>query len=167
MAARARVALFLITALLLGGCGYHIAGRGANMPGGVTEMRVPVFANETAKPDIEGPMTEAFVAEMVNTVRIKYSSDVVMNGVITAYDLKPVSFTGSDVNIEYRLTITLAVDIKRGEEVLWKDGHITDYEDFTVNTLDVAATEDAERAAMKKLGRDTARLVKERMLTGF
>ena len=167
MAARARAALLMIAALLLGGCGYHIAGRGANMPGGVTELRIPVFVNETVKPDIEGPMTEAFVAEMVNTVRIKYSSDVVMTGVITAYDLKPVSFTGSDVNLEYRLTITLAVDIKRGEEVLWKDGNITDYEDFTVNTLDVAATEDAERAAMRKLTRDTARLVKERMLTGF
>ena len=157
----------LIAALLLGGCGYHIAGRGARLPGGVTEMRVPVFSNETAKPDIEGPMTEAFVAEMVNTVRVSYRSDIVMTGVITGYDLKPVSFTGSDVNIEYRLTITLSVDIKRGEDVLWKDENITDYEDFPVNTLDVAATEDAERAAMKKLARDTARLVKERMLTGL
>ena len=162
-----RAAIVLIAALLLGGCGYHIAGRGARLPGGVTEMRVPVFSNETAKPDIEGPMTEAFVAEMVNTVRVSYRSDIVMTGVITGYDLKPVSFTGSDVNIEYRLTITLSVDIKRGEDVLWKDENITDYEDFPVNTLDVAATEDAERAAMKKLARDTARLVKERMLTGL
>ena len=162
-----RAAIVLIAALLLGGCGYHIAGRGARLPGGVTEMRVPVFSNETAKPDIEGPMTEAFVAEMVNTVRVSYRSDIVMTGVITGYDLKPVSFTGSDVNIEYRLTITISVDIKRGEDVLWKDENITDYEDFPVNTLDVAATEDAERAAMKKLARDTARLVKERMLTGL
>ena len=167
MAAFERAALVLIAALLFAGCGYHIAGRGAALPGGVTEMRVPVFSNETAKPDIEGPMTEAFVAEMVNTVRVSYRSEIVMTGVITGYDLKPVSFTGSDVNIEYRLTITLSVDIKRGEDVLWKDENITDYEDFPVNALDVAATEDAERAAMRKLARDTARLVKERMLTGL
>jgi len=167
MAALERAALLLAAAFLLAGCGYHIAGRGATLPGGVTELRIPVFANETEKPDIEGTMTDAFVAEMVNTVRIRYSSDVVMTGAITAYELAPVSFTGSDVNIEYRLTITLSVVIRRGEEVLWKDENITDYEDFPVNTSDVAATEDAERAALRKLARDTARIVKERMITGL
>lgn len=137
------------------------------MPGGVTELRIPVFVNETSKPDIEGPMTTAFVSEMVNTVRINYRSDAVMTGVIKEYKLLPVSYTGTDVNLEYRLTVTLSVKINRGEEVLWKDENIVDYEDFTADSSDVAATEDAERAALKKLSRDTARLVKERILTGF
>jgi len=165
--ARLKVAMLVIAALLMGGCGYHIDGRGATLPGGVTELRIPVFTNNTSKPDIEAPMTDAFVAEMVNPVSVNYSSDVVMAGVIKSYELTPVSYTGSAVNIEYRLTVKLSVEIKKGEEVLWKDENISDYEDFTANTLDVAATEDAERAALKKLARDTARLVKERMITGF
>src|SRR3990170_819746 len=71
-------------------------------------------------------------------------------------------------NIE-TLTISMSLriyDIQSGK-VVWQDRGVVDTEDFSVNTADVAATRDRETAALQKLSRDTARLVKERMLEGF
>ncbi|MDP2688609.1 MAG: LptE family protein [Deltaproteobacteria bacterium] len=157
----------LLAAFILGGCGYYIAGRGGRMPGGIERLAIPVFANETHKPDIEAAVTTAFVREMVNNVDVAPGADAVMTGVIKSYTLTPVSFTKSDVNIEYRLTVALSLRITRDGMELWREDNVVDYEDFTVNTSDVAATRDAERAALEKLAKDTARIVKERMVSAF
>ncbi|MBI5587608.1 MAG: hypothetical protein HY889_04490 [Deltaproteobacteria bacterium] len=156
--------------LLFGGCGYHVAGTGGTFPGGVTKLSIPVFANNTGKPDIESAISSAFVNEFVNTVSIvEKDAQAVMQGSIKAYTLTPISFAKSDVTQEYRLTVLLVVRIVRPEtlEVVWEDDNIVDYEDFSVNIGDVAATRDRESAALAKLSKDTARLVKERMLEGF
>ncbi len=161
-------ALFIM--LFLGGCGYHVAGKGGALPGGVTTLSIPVFANTTGKPDIEFTLSSAFVSEFVNTVNIvDKDAQAVMQGSIKSYTLTPISFAKNDITQEYRLTVTLAIRIVREEtlEVVWEDDNVVDYEDFSVNIGDVAATRDRETAALKKLSKDTARLVKERMLEGF
>jgi outer membrane lipopolysaccharide assembly protein LptE/RlpB len=154
---------------LVFGCGYHIAGKGGGMPGNITELAVPIFKNNTRKPDIETLVTSAFATEFLTTVKVVDTAGAVMQGVIKSYELNAVSFTRSDVNQEYRLRVAISVRIVMEEDgrVLWSDDNITDYEDFIVDTSDVTATEEAEIAALKKLARDTARLVKERMLDDF
>lgn len=151
------------------GCGYHISGKGGSMPGNITELAVPIFTNNTRKPDIEILVTSAFAAEFLTTVKVADTAGAVMQGVIKSYVLDAVSFTRSDVNQEYRLRVVISVRIVAREDgrVLWSDDNITDYEDFIVDTANVTATEEAEIEAFKKLARDTARLVKERMLENF
>ncbi len=165
-----RMALVLAVFLsLVSGCGYHIAGKGGGMPGNITELAVPIFKNNTRKPDIEILVTSAFAAEFLTTVKVAETAPAVMQGVIKSYELDAVSFTQSDVNQEYRLRVAISLKIIREEDgrVFWSDDNITDYEDFVVNTADVTATREAEITALKKLARDTARLVKERMLEDF
>lgn len=139
------------------------------MPGGVESLAIPMFENRTAKPDIESDLTSAFVSEFVTTVPVEGSAGHAMYGVIKSYDLKPVSYTESDINQEYRLTVVLALTIvnKSSGKIIWREEHVTDYEDFTVNINDVSETTEREKAALRKLARDTARLVKERMIEGF
>jgi outer membrane lipopolysaccharide assembly protein LptE/RlpB len=155
--------------LALSGCGYHIAGKGGRMPGGVVSLAIPIFVNGTSKPGIEGPMTSAFVRELLTTVEVREGGEAALDGVIRSYTLTPVSFTKSDVAQEYRLTVVVSLKVtRRGDPApLWEDGNISDYEDFTVDPSDVMATNDAEEEAFAKISRDTARLVKERMLEGF
>jgi len=188
MTARARYFLLAALAVVLAGCGYHVAGKGGEMPGGVTEVSIPVFENRTAKPDIEGVITGAFVNEFNTTVNVTGSAPAVLTGVVKEYNLNAVSYTKSDVNQEYRLTVVLDLvltvparedgeedveyvevdeDGREVREVLWKDHHVTDYEDFVVNPSDINATRDAEQTALEKIAEDTARLVKERMLGDF
>ncbi len=169
-AIRGLLAAVLILAALLTGCGYHVAGKGGEFPGGVKTLSIPVFANNTGKPDIEFTISSAFVTEFVNTVRIvDKDPEAVMRGSVKSYTLTPISFAKNDITQEYRLTVTLVIKIVRVDtgEVVWDDDNIVDYEDFSVNVGDVAATRDRETAALKKLSKDTARLVKERMLEGF
>ncbi|MEK6791689.1 MAG: LPS assembly lipoprotein LptE [Deltaproteobacteria bacterium] len=162
-----RVCGIVLCMALLAGCGYHVAGKGGQMPGGATAVSIPVFVNETSKPNIESVVTGAFVDTFVNTVSITGSAAVVMKGVIKSYVLTPVSYTRSDVNQEYRLTIVMAITLSRGAETLWSAENITNYKDFAVNQADVTATKEAEDKALAKIALDTARLVKENMLSGF
>lgn len=161
-------ALFLLVAAL-SGCGYHISGKTGRMPGKIENLTIPIFENRTAKPDIESALTVAFVEEFVTTVSVHRGAAHVMHGVITSYELTPVSFTKSDISQEYRLTVVmdLSIENKTSGKVIWKEEKVTDYEDFTVNISDVTETTESEAAALKKLARDTARLVKERMLERF
>jgi hypothetical protein len=146
-----------------------MAGKSSRLPGGIENLAIPVFENRTAKPDIESDLTSAFVTEFVTTVKVDGKAGHAMNGVIKSYELKPVSFTKSDINQEYRLTVELSLAIvdKASGQTIWREEKVTDYEDFTVNINNVTETTESEKAALRKLARDTARLVKERMLEGF
>jgi len=151
------------------GCGYHIAGKGGRMPGEIREVAIPVFVNMTNKPDIESIISSAFAKEFVTTVDVRDAAGPELRGAILSYGLSPVSYTKNDVVQEYRLSVTLSLSLveKGGGKVLWEDRNVRDYEDFIVSTTDVTATEEAEIAAFRKLSKDVARLVKERMLENF
>ncbi|MBI3752649.1 MAG: LptE family protein [Deltaproteobacteria bacterium] len=164
--------VFCLLFIVLYGCGYHIAGKGGSMPGSVTTISIPFFKNQVQKPDVETIITTALVDEFVKSGIVKVveeDAEAVLSGAITGYDLTPVSFNKTDVIQEYRLTIKLEISLVRKSDgkILWEDKNITDYEDFKVNTNDVNATKTAELDAMKKMAKDTARLIKERMLEDF
>lgn len=165
----AQLVFIIFIFIMISGCGYHIAGKGGEMPGGVKELTIPVFVNATSKPDIEATLTAAFVSEFVNTVEVVDDADSLMQGTIVSYTLTPISYSKDDVNQEYRLTVVIALVVRDKEtgKIHWAEGDITDYEDYTVNIADVNATKEMEAAALRKLSKDTARLVKERMLEGF
>ncbi|MEE9614525.1 MAG: LptE family protein [Thermodesulfobacteriota bacterium] len=152
------------------GCsGYRMAS--TTMPGEVTSVYVPFFKNSTQRPGVETVLTNAVIDEFTTTVDIvdKGRAEAVLEGTVMFYELKPVSYSTRDVVREYRLTITLAMKLVRASdgEVLWEDDEITDYGDYVVDIEDVTATKDAEWDALRKMARDTARLVKERMLERF
>ena len=157
----------IIFLLAFVGCGYHIAGKGGKMPGDLASLNIPVFANAAQKTNIEAIVTNAFVEEMVTTVKVGSDGEGTLQGVIRSYSLSAVSYSKSDVNQEYRLTVVLAVSILKNGAIIWQDDNISDYEDFAVNTANVTATKEAEEAALKKLAKDTARIVKERLLENF
>jgi len=157
---------------VLTGCGYHIAGKGGNMPGNVTAISIPFFKNKIQKPDVETVITTALVDEFVKSGIAKVveeNAEAVLNGAVTGYELMPVSFGKNDVIQEYRLTIKLEVSLVRNSDgkILWEDKNVADYEDFKVNIADINATKTSELDAVKKMAKDTARLIKERMLEKF
>ncbi|HBR16980.1 MAG: hypothetical protein A3G39_00370 [Deltaproteobacteria bacterium RIFCSPLOWO2_12_FULL_43_16] len=157
---------------ILPSCGYHIAGKGGSMPGNVATITIPFLKNQTQKPDVETIVTTALVDEFVKSGIVKVveeNADAVISGAVTSYDLTPVSFNKNDVIQEYRLTIKIEVSLVRKSDgkIVWQDKNITDYEDFKVTTTDINATKTAELDAVKKMAKDTARLIKERILEDF
>ena len=168
-------------ALIFSGCSYHVAGsrapRGGDggsigtLPGNISSVAIPFFENRTKKPRVEGVITDAVANEFMSSVDVVDvdEAEAILVGAIESYELKPVSFSSSDVVQEYRLFVTISVALVRtaDEAVLWKETHISDYEDFVVDVNDITSSNDAEWKALKDIAFDTARLVKERMLEEF
>lgn len=166
--------------LILSGCSYHVAGSGVQgggdngsigmLPGNVSSVAIPFFENRTKKPRVEGVITSAVANEFMSSVDVVdvEKAEAILVGAIESYRLKPVSFSSSDVVQEYRLYVTISVALVRAgdEVVLWKETHITDYEDFVVDVNDITFSNDAEWEALRVIAFDMARLVKERILEG-
>src|SRR3990170_6131834 len=165
------VILAFIAAALAAGCGYRVAGKsgGKEFIEGVGTVSVPMFENITGATDVESVVTSAIVIELINAVKVGADADAVLKGVIRSYKIAPVSFTRSDVASEYRLTVVMSIKFVKISDgtVIWHDDNMSDYEDFTVNTSDVSATKDAELAALRKIAKDAARLLRERVGAGF
>ena len=165
------IILAFVAAALAAGCGYHVVGKGGGKQfiEGVGTVSIPMFENITGNADVESVVTSAIVDELMNAVKVEGDADAVLKGVIKSYELKPVSFSKSDVVSEYRLSVVMSVKfVKTSDDtIIWHDENISDYEDFTVNTSDISATKDAELAALRKIAKDTARLLRERVSAGF
>lgn len=177
-----RIFMVLLIMVLSCGCGYHVAGRGevkgvipggksGGMPWGIETLSIPFFANFTGRPDIEAVITGALVDEFVNIAEIvpPGAAQARMEGEITVYKLEPVSYTKRDVVQAYRLKVVMSIRLVRTSdgEVLWQDTNVKDYEDFSVNPDSVIDTKDAELTALKKIARDRARLIRERIIEDF
>ena len=158
--------ILVIFALMVAGCGYHVAGRGTKIEG-IDRRAIPVFKNSTQKPDIESIITTAVVDEFVNIVEVVETdvADAVLNGRVLSYELKPISYSERDVVEEYRLSVLFSFELvsQPHGRVLWRD-NISDYEDFQIDSTSVTGTKQKELDAFKKIARDTARLLKERIL---
>lgn len=103
-----------IACLALAGCGYHVAGRGSNLPHQWTTIAVPAFKNDTVQYRIEQRFTEAVIREFIT--RTKYhivsdpaSADAVLHGEILSIDTSPVLF---DANTGQVTTMLVTVRAK-------------------------------------------------------
>jgi outer membrane lipopolysaccharide assembly protein LptE/RlpB len=87
----------LIAAVAAGGCGYHVAGHGSNLPHEWTTIAVPAFKNDTVQYRIEQRFTEAVIREFITRTKYRIvpdpaSADAVLHGEILSIDTSPVLF---------------------------------------------------------------------------
>ena len=165
------VVCYLLTVLFfISGCaGYHIAGRGGSLPGGIKSISVPIFANNTAKPEIESTLSPPFADELVKTglVKVGSKSEGTLKGTIKEYTLTAISFNPQDEVKKYRLTVVIDLVLveSSSEKVLWESIGLKDSEEFLAPADRISDTN--EDAALKKIATDLAKLFKERVLEGF
>ena len=67
--------MMFVTALALGGCGYHTLGAATHLPPGMKTLAVPVFANRTHTNGTEQAMTEAVIREFATRTRFRIDPD--------------------------------------------------------------------------------------------
>ncbi len=174
-----RNAIFLITlmatAALYTGCGYRVAGGPSSasgpMPGDIKSISIPYFTNQTRRAGIERILTESVIDEFMAVTKVsrKGPAEAVLRGEVKTYKLVPVSYSSTDVVSEYRIEITLSIKIIRDSDgkTLWEDSYIYDEDDFPVDESSVAFTKSAELDAFRSMSRDTARLIRDRVIEGF
>ena len=162
----------LLFALLLGGCGYHLAGRGNLLPADLHTLSIAMFTNRTSQPFLENYITNDLLARFARQPQLGLSenasqADAVLSGDITGYSSSPVAYNKTDSITEYRSTVTLSATFRRSSNgrVLWK-GTVSWSEDYPAD-IDKTIQYDNEIAAIKVISRRLADEVYTRVTDNF
>ena len=159
-----------LAAILSTGCaGYHLGPVNPNAVAGEKSIEIAPFNNQTLQPRLGDAVTQALRERMQTdgTYRLatRGPGDVVLTGVITAYNREGVGFLRSDVAtaVNYRVGLTAhvkAVDRVSGRVLL--DKNVNGYTLVQVGT-DLT---DAERQSLPLLAEDLARNITQLLTEG-
>lgn len=104
--------------VLLPACGYQLAGTGtAKLPPHLKTIAIPIFDNVSQEPVINRNLTERVRQSFLRDGRLQLvndatQADLVLNGTLTNYSIRAVSFNAFDVANEYWVYIDLDVVVK-------------------------------------------------------
>ncbi len=153
----------------LAGCGYSLRG---TLPEHIKTIAVPIFANRTAEPAVEGFITRAVVEAFSTNGRLRVvraeDADAILEGTIIGYDVSPIAFDpGANITL-YRLTVTLSLRLRdmRRHTVLFQEGGFQERSDFRVQGA-VSQTVAREETALRQAAVDVARSVVSLTVTRF
>lgn len=102
MTARAWLGLILV----LGGCGYHLAGTGTTVPDTARSVSVGVFGNHTREPGLEVTLRRAIEEEFRRRgaldVLPEPRGDLVLSGAIRRFQTSPVATVGTGEAVQFQ-----------------------------------------------------------------
>ena len=160
--------------LMIGGCGYHVAGQSANLPSGWQSIEIPAFKNDTTRYRIEQKFTAAVIHEFLT--RTKYhivqdpqSADGVLTGEVTSIETDPVLFNATTGEVTTMLVVVhmkvSLVDTKSEKPVYHNDDMVFRQE-YQIST-DVNTFFEQQDPALERMARDLASHVVSDVLEGF
>ena len=90
-------AIALLSAPVIGGCGYHVAGRAAQLPSDWKTIAIPAFKNDTTTYRIEQRFTQAVIREFITRTKYRViqdqaSADAVLTGEVISIEANPATF---------------------------------------------------------------------------
>ena len=157
------IASLLICCLpFVAGCGYRFAGTAGNRIATDQSVWVAFIVNETISPTAQTVIRRALYEEC-HAMRGLYpadkeaTADLRVRGKLTSYSLKPISYTAVDQAKEYRLLISVDLELHRKGETapVWK-GVLQASQDFPAS-IDLGLQHNAEEAALEAASRTLAR----------
>ena len=164
----------LALALMAGsGCGYGLAGRSSTLPAGLQTIGVPIFVNQTRKPELEQRITEHIIDEFVTRGRLRIlpgeeGADAVLYGTVFSYTSVPVVINEQGRATRYEILITARVVLNEviTDRILWADDHFLFKQQYDVSAI-AATFVDEEIVAIDDVATDFARSVVTSILEGF
>ncbi len=169
-----RAALAMCLPLLLGGCGYRVAGRGDLMPKNIKTIAVPAFGNVTTRYRLAERLPADIAREFISRTRYRVvadpnQADAVLTGVLIGYRADPVVFdpaagraSGLQAVVQLQVTLT---DRASGAVIFTRPN--MDVKERYEISIDPKAYFDESEAAMMRLSRDVARSVVSAVLENF
>ena len=152
-------------------CGYHREGRGVNLDASIKTIAVPTFRNDTFEAGIEAAVTNALRRRIMLHKNARLVSaenaSVIVVGVISKFNNKPISFSQGDYAAEYRASIQARIKLVTPKgEVLWNDSGISEISDYRA-TPDIFQSEINKKAAIETIAEKMARDIHDRIFDGF
>jgi outer membrane lipopolysaccharide assembly protein LptE/RlpB len=155
------------------GCGYHLSGKGSNLPAHIKTIGVPPFENTTTRPELGQRVTEAVIEQLVGRGKYKIvpestGVDAVLKGSILSFSARPLALT-TDAQAS-RATVTLQASVRFEDlvenRVLWQQENYSFSADYQV-VGDPTQYFDTQLTAVEEVAADFARAVVSAVLQGF
>ncbi len=163
-----------VAAALAPACGYHVAGRGDQIPRQVKTIAVLPFNNNTSRYKLDQYMTRAVAHEFITRTRFRVvpaesEADAALHGTVVNLFIAPVIFDpasgrATSVQISTQLQITLT-DRRTGAPI-YQNLNYESRESYEVATDPRAYFEESE-VGIERLSRSVARGVVSAILEKF
>jgi outer membrane lipopolysaccharide assembly protein LptE/RlpB len=159
--------MFALVAATLGGCGYHVAGRGDSLPKTIHVIAVPALENKTTSYRIEQKLTSATVHEFLARTPYKVVSnpaaaDAVLRGTVVSLEAAPLLFdtkTGRATTMLVTVKCDVTLTQTATDKVLYHSDNFLFRNEYEIST-DVVSFFEEQDPALDRLAHDfAARLV--------
>jgi hypothetical protein len=126
--------------LVVGGCGYHVAGTQVALPPDITTLGVGPVRNFSREYGLEKTMAfalerEIFVRRQFRVGRGAGDADAVVSATIRDVTGRPVGFDANDVAVQYEIGLIVDVSLTRRSDgrVLWHVNGLRETDEYSAN----------------------------------
>jgi len=163
-----------LLALVLAGCGYHIAGRADLLPKDLHTIAIPAFGNATVRANLARLVPASLAREFNSRTRYRVvadpgQADAVLSGSILRFDNSPIiadpasnRATGALIVVVLQVTLT---DRRTGKPLFSRNNY--EFRQRYEIAIDPQAYFDESGTAIERLSRDIARAVVSAILENF
>jgi hypothetical protein len=152
-------------------CGYRLAGTGRQIPPHIHTIVIKNFENKTSRYQAEQFVTFAVRDEFIRRSRLKLvdrlsQGDSVLEGEIVRFDVRPLSYSGSALANQYRLSITLNVrfiDLKTNE-IIFENQRLSFSDSYEIESGDFFTQ---ETEALARISKNFAESIVSTILENF
>jgi len=170
----AATALLASLALLAAGCGYHVAGRAANLPSEWKTIAVPAFKNDTTQYRIEQRFTAAVIREFLSATKYRVvqdtqSPDAILHGEVLSIETNPVLFNATTGEVTTMLvTVHAKVQLtdSRTQKAFYENDDMLFRDEYQISP-DVKSFFQEEDPALERMSHDFASKLVANVVEGF
>jgi outer membrane lipopolysaccharide assembly protein LptE/RlpB len=135
--------LMVLVSLLCVGCGYRLAGTGHSLPGGADSIAIDDFIDFSTFPESKKFISNAIREEFLRRSHLKHfmeknQADLVLEGRIDSFEIKPSGIPQSGRRGEYQLkaTVSLRLVDQLNHSVLFDGESMVFVDVFEMNSAD-------------------------------
>src|SRR5881394_2063181 len=168
--------------MMVGGCGYHVAGRADALPKTIHVIAVPAIENKTTSYRIEQKLTAATIHEFLAKTNYKIvsnpaSADAVLTGKVLSVEAVPLTFqtqpqttTTAAITQATTMLVTIKCDVtlteSDSEKVLFHSDNFLFRNEYELST-DVKSFFEEQDPALDRLAKDFAQKLVAAILENF
>lgn len=166
--------LLAVSALLLGGCGYHVAGHADLLPKTLKTVAIPAFGNITARYKLSDQLPEAIAHEFIARTRYKIvkdmnGADAILRGAVLNYFSYPTIFdpqTGRASGVQVLVVMQVSLVERATGKVLFSRPRFEIRERYQIST-DASVYFEESDSALARVSKQAARQVVTAILENF
>jgi outer membrane lipopolysaccharide assembly protein LptE/RlpB len=158
---------------VLGGCGYHLAGKATKLPSNIKTISIPTFSNNTTYFKVEQRLTHAVIDEFIVRTRYKIVSseegaDAVISGRVISLSATPVIFdpSGRATTFLINVGISVAMTDPSKKTTYYQNKNFSFREEYEISR-DPAQFFQEDSAALDRLSRQFAQTLVSAILENF